>query len=270
MTRLVCRPLAPVVGDLAGNQRRVLETLATLSTAGADVIVLPELVTSGYVFTSQREAASCALAADGPELAQWSAALTGDTVAVAGFAERAPDGRLFNSAALVDAGGVRAVHRKAHLWDREKLFFAPGSHPAPVVETAFGRLAVMICYDLEFPEYTRQAALAGADMLAVPVNWPLVPRPTGERPPEVVIGQAAARVNRMVVACCDRVGTERGQEWTEGTTVIGADGWVLASGGPGSAEDGVWADVDLTAGRAKALTEHADLFADRRPDLYGA
>ena len=72
----------------------------------------------------------------------------------------------------------------------------------------------------EFPELTRSLALAGTQLLLVPTNWPLVPRPEGERPPEVVIGMAAARVNRMAVACADRVGLERGQDWTGGTTIV--------------------------------------------------
>ena len=67
--------------------------------------------------------------------------------------------------------------------------------------------------------------MRSADLLAVPTNWPLVYRPEGERPPEVQIGMAAARVNRMSIACCDRIGTERGQESTGGTTIIDESGW---------------------------------------------
>ena len=91
-----------------------------------------------------------------------------------------------------------------------------------------GRVGVAICYDLEFPEVTRHLALRGADLVAVPTNWPLVPRPDGEHPPEVVIAMAAARVNRVAIACCDRTGTERGVQWTAGATIVGVDGWVLA------------------------------------------
>ena len=108
-----------------------------------------------------------------------------------------------------------------------------------MLDTAVGRVAVVICYDLEFPELTRSVALAGAQLLLVPTNWPLVPRPAGERPPEVVIAMAAARVNRMAVVCADRVGTERGMEWTGGATIIGVDGWVAAeSREPGLLERG--------------------------------
>lgn len=265
MTRIVCRQLAPRMTDLAGNQRLILHTITDATASGADVLVLPELATSGYVFHSRAEVDACAITATDPLLAQWAAAIRGESVVVCGFAERGEDGTFHNSAAVVDASGVRAVYRKAHLWDRENLFFTPGSKRPPVVLTPFGRIGVMVCYDLEFPEYTRQVALAGADLIAVPTNWPKVDRPEGERPPEVLIAQATARVNRVAIACCDRSGTERGQEWTEGTSIINEEGWVAAM----ADDDGeARADTDLTAARDKRITAHNHLFDDRRTDLY--
>ena len=268
MTRVVCRQLAPRIADLAANRALSVAAIRAAVDDGADVVVLPELVTSGYVFASPHEAASVAITPDDELFAAWSAeAARGGAVVVGGFCERGPDDRLYNSAAVVDGSGVLGVYRKTHLWDREKLVFTPGLDAPRVLDTAVGRLGVLVCYDLEFPELTRSLALAGAELLAVPTNWPLVDRPPGERPPEVVIGMAAARVNRMFIACCDRTGTERGQRWTAGTTIIGADGWVLAEqGGEGPAA----ADVDLAQARAKTLTELCDALGDRRPELYAA
>ena len=266
-TRVVCRQLAPRLGDLAGNHRQIVATIADATAAGADVLVLPELATSGYVFETSAEVDSCAITPADPLVAEWSAAVSGRSVVVCGFAERGPDGVHFNSAAVLDVTGLLVVYRKAHLWDREKLFFTPGSHRPPVVDTVFGRIGVIICYDLEFPEYTREVALAGADLIAVPTNWPAVERPEGERPPEVLIAQAAARVNRVGIACCDRTGTERGQRWTEGTSIIDENGWLVSSAGPGPGHQAI-ADLDLTRSRDKAITPHNHLFTDRRPDLY--
>ena len=114
---------------------------------GADVILLPELVTSGYVFASREEAASVAITADDPLLAEWAAEAAlvhgGRGLVIAGFCERGDDGKLYNSAAVVDPAGVQAVYRKLHLWDREKLFFEPGHQPPPVLDTAVGRIGVM-------------------------------------------------------------------------------------------------------------------------------
>ncbi|HWE12520.1 MAG TPA: nitrilase-related carbon-nitrogen hydrolase [Solirubrobacteraceae bacterium] len=268
MIRIACQQLDPVIGDLAGNRALALAAIREAVESGADVVVLPELVTSGYMFDSPEEAAAVAIAPGHEILAEWAEeAARADIVLAAGFCELGDDGRVFNSAAVIDAGGLRAVYRKLHLWDREELFFTPGSAPPPVLDTRVGRVAAVICYDLEFPELTRSVALAGTQLLLVPTNWPLVPRPEGERPPEALIGMAAARVNRMAVACADRVGRERGQEWTGGTTIIGVDGWVAAeSRAPGL----VSADVDLAPALSKRLTENADAFADRRPELYTA
>ncbi|WP_219418522.1 nitrilase-related carbon-nitrogen hydrolase [Pseudonocardia nigra] len=264
MTRVVCRQLAPVLGDLEANRQASADAVRDAVAAGAEIVVLPELVTSGYVFADRAEAAAAAITPGHPLFADWAAA-AGRAVVVGGFCERGGDGGLYNSAAVVDAGGVRAVYRKTHLWDREKLVFDQGDDRPPVVDTAAGRLGVLICYDLEFPESTRDLAVRGADLLVAPVNWPLVDRPAGERPPEVVIAMAAARVNRVAIACCDRAGPERGQRWTEGTTIIDCSGWVAATPGPDGA---AVADLDLAASRDKALSPRNHAFGDRRPELY--
>lgn len=266
MTTIVCQQVAPRIADLQANRRLSLSAIADAVSAGADVVVLPELVTSGYVFESAEEAAAVALTPEDVLFEQW-AAEAGDAVVVGGFAERGDDGLVYNSAIVVDRSGVVGVYRKAHLWDREKLWFAPGSDPPRVFDTPAGRIGVLVCYDLEFPEMPRMLALAGAELICVPTNWPLGERPDGERPPEVTIAMAAARVNRVAIACCDRTGTERGQHWTAGASIVDEQGWVLASQtGAGQAR----ADVDLMRSHDKRYTELAALVADRRPDIYGA
>lgn len=267
--RIVCQQLAPVIGDLEGNRTLAREAIRRAVDAGADIVVLPELVTSGYVFASAAEAASLAVAADHQIFREWAAeaarAPRGEGLVVGGFCEQGEDGQLYNSAAVVAASGVVAVYRKLHLWDREKLFFRPGDALPPVLDTPHGKVGVLVCYDLEFAELTRTLALRGAELLVVPTNWPLVRRPGGEHPPEVIMAMAAARANRMAVACCDRSGVERGQAWTEGTTIVDQDGWIVAGAEGGSAT----AELDLERSRDKRLTELADLHGDRRPELYG-
>jgi predicted amidohydrolase len=268
MTRIVCQQLAPRIGSLDANRELSLNAIAAAVAERADVIVLPELVTSGYVFESAQEAASLAIPVTDPLLREWGAAASrGDAVVIGGFCERGDDGKIYNSAAVVDGSGVLGVYRKVHLWDREKLWFTAGDAAPRVFDTSHGRIGVIVCYDLEFPEMTRTLALAGAELIVVPTNWPLVERPDGERPPEVTIAMAAARVNRVSIACCDRVGTERGEEWTGGTSIVDENGWVLASQtGKGPAK----ALIDLTRSHDKSMTRLADVFGDRRPEIYGA
>jgi len=171
---------------------------------------------------------------------------------------------------LVDETGLRARYRKAHLWDREKAdLFTPGSDLPPVVDTAVGRIGLMICYDLEFPEWVRAVALNGAELLCAPVNWPLAPAPAGERPTEILKVQVGATVNRMFIAAADRVGTEAGQEWLGGTVIVGADGFPLTDIQLGT-ELTVMATTNLADARNKATSERNNVQTDRRPELYTA
>jgi len=98
--------------------------------------VLPELSDSGYVFSDGGEALSLASpASSGVTLREWrSLAARHDLTIAGGFCELGPDAKLYNSAAIVDASGTRAVYRKAHLWDAEKRIFTPGDSAPPVVK----------------------------------------------------------------------------------------------------------------------------------------
>jgi predicted amidohydrolase len=148
--------------------------------------------------------------------------------------------------------------------------FTPGDEPPLVLDTERGRIGLMVCYDLEFPEWVRAAALQHAELLCVPTNWPREPRPAGERPMEVLRAMVAASTNRMAVAVCDRCGAERGIDWVAGTAIAGPDGWLLAGPPPAPEPALVLADVNLAATRDKSLGPRNDALADRRPALYGA
>ncbi|MEV1287372.1 nitrilase-related carbon-nitrogen hydrolase [Micromonospora sp. NPDC049679] len=268
--QVACCQVRLAVGDVDGNRDRVRRAVEAAAAAGARIIVLPELANSGYVFTDAAEARSLAEPIDGPTVTGWSElARRLDVLLVGGFCELDADGRVRNSAVVVDATGVRAVYRKAHLWDREKFVFTPGDAAPAVVDTAYGRIAVMICYDLEFAEWIRLAALQGAQLLCAPVNWPQLPRPEGERPSEIVRVQAAAATNRIFVAVADRAGDERAVGWVGGTVIVDPDGWPLRDLALGR-EATVTATLDLDAARDKHISEHNDVHADRRPELYTA
>lgn len=251
------------------NREAAAAAITAAADGGARVIVLPELTPSGYVFSGPAEARSLAEPADGPTAAQWSRlAANRDLVIVGGICELGERGRLYNSAILVDHRGLRAVYRKAHLWDGELACFVPGDAAPPVIGTRYGRIAVLICYDAEFPEWVRLPALAGAELLAVPTNWPAEPVPAGQRPMVVASIQVAAFANRMFIAAACRCGPERGVSWVGGSIIAGQDGYPLA--GP-AGPDGpplLLADCDLQLARSKATSPHNDAHADRRPDLY--
>jgi predicted amidohydrolase len=266
-TRVACAQVPLCIGDTAGNRATCRTAVESAARDGAQIVVLPELASSGYVFADRAELSSLAETRDGPAISEWAdlAEAFGLTI-VAGFPEAAGDA-VYNSAAVVDPTGLRGVYRKAHLWDSENAVFDRGDDLPMVVDTDHGRIGVMVCYDVEFPEWVRAVALSGADLLCAPVNWPLLPRPEGERPTEMVRALAGAGMNRMPMAVCDRVGTERGQAWIGGSVVIDADGYPLATAGFGTAGV-VTADVDLAESRVKRINAHNDVLGDRRTDLY--
>lgn len=268
VTVAACRIPARIdAPDPAIAERAVREAVA----GGARLVVLPELAVCGYAFADASEARAAAEPADGPTVARF-AALSAELrcVVVAGFAELGADGRVYNSAVVVEDGLRRAVYRKVHLWDREHTLFTPGDAAPPVVVTAAGRIAPMVCYDLEFPEWVRRAAQDGAEIVAAPVNWPWRPTPGGQDPLEVAKVRAVAGAYRVHVVAADRCGTERGVAWFEAPVIADADGNLLAGpGGPPPGEPGVLlAALDPAAARDKHLTPHNHVLRDRRPDLY--
>ncbi|MDI1330300.1 nitrilase family protein [Pseudomonas sp.] len=269
-TVVACCQVAPKIGDLAYNRTLTERAIRSAALQGAQVVVLPELVQSGYLFADRDEALSLSETTDGPALRLWTAlAKELNVVVVGGFCERLQGDALANSAAMIDPQGLRAVYRKAHLWDAESEIFSPGNEAPPVVETVHGRIGMLICYDLEFPEWVRLPALAGAELLCAPVNWPDGPRPPTERPAEVVRVQANASVNRMFIAACDRHGHERGFGWVQGSVIVDADGYPLAGPAEQGGEQILLATLNLAEARNKRISARNDLHRDRRLGLYG-
>ncbi len=266
--RVAACQLSLRIGETGHNRAAAREAIAIAAGQRAGIVVLPELVPSGYVFSGAAEARSLAEPADGPTISEWQRlAARHNLVIIGGFCELGESGELLNSAAIIDPGGTRAVYRKAHLWDAEQDVFTPGDREPPVVDTACGRIGVMVCYDAEFPEWVRKPALAGADLLAVPTNWPAEPRPAGERPMVVLNVQAAASANRIFIAAADRCGTERGVTWVGGAVIAGVDGYPLAGPARAGQPAVLVADCDLSLARSKANSPRNDVHADRRPAL---
>lgn len=232
-----------------------------------DLLVLPELATSGYLFRDREECLAAGEATDGPSVTAWRrwAKSRGGWI-VGGFVERAGD-RVFNAAALVGPQGECHVYRKIHLFGREKHTFDPGDRPfeAHEIETARGWLTVgvMICFDWYFPESARSLALLGAEVLLHPSNL-VLPHCQGAMPTRCL-------ENRVFAVTANRVGSDdRGDglaiEFTGASQVSGPG--EIRHRAPVAEESVHVQEVDLTVARSKRVTDTNDLLADRRPDLY--
>jgi predicted amidohydrolase len=271
--RIAVAQYEPHVGDLAGNREQAVHWSRLGAAEGADLVVLPELASSGYTFASAAEAA--AAAEDASEGATVRALVdvareTGVHI-VCGIDELAGDCR-HNSAVLLGPSGRLATYRKLHLFYDEQRWFTPGSS-LPLVDLPFGRVGMVICYDLWFPEAVRALALAGADIVAVPTNWVASFKRTvyddrgycqGD-----YVAMAAAAQNGVVMACADRIGEERGLTFLGASIIVGADGWPVAGPAPAAEPALLVADVPLSgAVAARQRTPRHNLLGDRRPDAY--
>ncbi|MRR09235.1 acyltransferase, partial [bacterium] len=154
-----------------GRVEKNLETIERLvSSRRADLLVLPELCTTGYSFVSQREARDLAEPAAGPSIAFLRKLAKSNRVnLVAGFAE-SHGGKVYNSAALVRPDGTVGIYRKTHLFGNEKKWFAPGDTGFRVFPMGKVRLGLMICVDWFFDEAARTLALRGAQVICHPSN----------------------------------------------------------------------------------------------------
>jgi N-carbamoylputrescine amidase len=143
----------PQVGleNLACNARAVTERLELAVSQRADLIVLPELATTGYSFNSRAEAYAHAEEVPmGSTVQAWETFSRKHRVYIVGCLPERDGVQLFDTAVLVGPDGYIGKYRKTHLWNEEKLFFTPGNLGYPVFETKLGRIGLLVCWDIWF------------------------------------------------------------------------------------------------------------------------
>jgi predicted amidohydrolase len=265
--RLAVYQFAPKLGDVPSNLDAILRQVADVD---ANLIVFPECALSGYGFESAEEAVRAAEPIPGP-----STELIARTCrdrerwAIVGMLERDPEsGALYNSAVVIGPGVVAGVYRKNHLpflgVDR---FAAKGDRGLPVFTTPFGKIGVLICYDLAFPEAARVLKLGGAQLLCVPTNWPEAASISCDYSPFV-----RAHENHIHVATANRVGEESGFRFPGRSRIIDCTGDLRAAAGDGKAL--LTADLDLAQSVKNRQVivpgrYEVDRIGHRRPELYG-
>jgi N-carbamoylputrescine amidase len=261
-------------GQLEHNQVRILNAIGSAAERGADLIVLPELASSGYRLSDWHQAHAVAEPIPGPTTELWreQAELYGCFI-VGGICER-EETRLYNSVAVVGADGVLARYRKLHLFDEERLLFEPGDAGLPIVTLPFGRVGVVVCYDLRFLEALRILSLRGADLVAVPTAW--APGFDRTPPPDGIIDQVKAaavqaNLNQLFIAAASRVGADGDLPYLGSSAIINPHGRFVI--GPVSQTDEVIETAQLDFAEARRAKVRAPLItplADRRTDVYSA
>jgi predicted amidohydrolase len=252
---------APVFGAKEANLARAREFMAE---AKADLIVLPELFATGYIFESREELLSLA---EGPEGVTFTTladiSRTNATTIVAGIAER--DGDLcYNSCFVFSHGEVIGSYRKIHLFDLEKAMFAPGNRGFSVVDLDGVKLGLMICFDWIFPESMRSLTLMGAQVICHPANL-LLPHC-----PQAMITRCVE--NRVFAITANRIGTEAraGREisFIGSSQIIGPRGEMLVRAGHDELLQII--EIDPSLADDKLVTPNNHLLHDRRPEAYTA
>jgi predicted amidohydrolase len=252
----------PRLGEKDHNLKRVEEMIRQ---SDADLLVLPELFNSGYLFLSTEEVASAAEPIPEGPTTQLLMRLAREQNMhiVAGLAEEA-GGELYNSAALITPGEDVTAYRKIHLFMDEKEFFRSGDQGFPVVDVGPARLGLMVCFDWIFPESARILALKGADIICHPANLVL---PFCQK---AMVTRCLE--NGVFAITANRTGAEtRGDKsltYSGLSQVIGPRGEVLCSAGADDEVVGA-VEVDPLKARDKKVTEQNELLGDRKPGLYG-
>ena len=237
------------------------------STPDVDFFVLPELWSAGYFsFEHYTERAETL---DGPtvSMCQRVARDLGASVHVGSIVERDDEGRLHNTAVLIDAAGrIAQTYRKIHVFGYKSLesqLLTPGT-TLSVVESPLGGLGSTTCYDLRFPGLWQQLSERGADTVVVPAAWPAARREHWR-----LLTQARAVEHQVWVVACNAGGTQRGVELGGFSRIVDPSGRVIAECGGG--EEVVVAEVnpDLVAEvraefpvLADRLTDYASISAE--------
>lgn len=243
-------------GEVDANLAHARAALKRVSEQGARLAVLPEMWSSGF---SYRNLGALAMrtAEIVEELQQLSRTL--GLVIVGSMPEPHGD-RVFNSVHLMDNGTLAGVYRKMHLFSLlgEERSFAAGNGWL-LAQTSVGRIGVIICYDLRFPELSRRLALEGAQIICVPAQWP---RPRDEHWRTLLLARAIE--NQLFVVSANTCGTIGKLDFFGMSMIIGPRGEILAEAGAGETE--IMASLDM--GEIGDWRAQIPCFSDRRPELY--
>lgn len=248
-----------ILGDPEANFARARQMTAEAARRGSDIVVLPELWSTGY---DLERAGSYATRTDAGVFAQVAALARQHNVAVLGSClSLLGEGRFGNTAVFFTAEGeALAQYTKIHLFRlmEEEQYLVAGDRLS-LVETAWGKAGLTICYDLRFPELFRAYALAGARIVFVPSEWPH-PRLAHWQ----TLLRARAVENQMVVVACNRVGSSKGTDFFGHSCIIDPWGETVIEGG----ESELLLTAEIDTDKVEQVRARIPVFADRRPQIY--
>lgn len=255
--------MTPVNGNISGNLAK-MEAIANeckQKFPNVRLLLFPELCTTGYVLSETLK-----------EVAQtWNDFIFQRMSRLAqklqlyiayGYVEKEDEANLYNSLILIHPSGQCAGnYRKIHLTPLEKAWFTPGAKPV-LVNTELGRIGLMICWDLAFPELARHLSVRGAELLLVPCAW--------ESPfhaPFQKFAMARALDNTVYVAACNQVGRSFSFHFFGLSCIYGPDGSEIAIANMDDQEEIIRATIDENWRQELKQTFYT-MMNERRTDIF--
>ncbi|AMA72410.1 MULTISPECIES: nitrilase-related carbon-nitrogen hydrolase [Aneurinibacillus] len=224
MLTIALAQLKGIPFDKKSNLTRTISTIQMCKEKGVDYVLFPELFLSGYFIQDQIQKLAETAEGESIQIIQEKAKEAGIGVII-GFPEFYKN-QYYNSAAFIGKdGSLKGVYRKVHLFDKEKEFFTPGEE-FPVFRTEAGNIAIMMTFDVEFPEMARIYAMNGVEMIMV-LNAHSVPY----EPHQEVFLRARALENQIFIAAANKVGLEGMTLYFGESAVISPEGNFLTRGG---------------------------------------
>jgi len=244
------------LGDIDKNLSHVTATLSRLAREGVELAVLPEMWSCGFAYRELNQ-----LAKRTPELVERLKALSAElSMTIVGSLPEPHGEKVFNTAYVVDRGAVAGSYRKMHLFSLmgEDRHLDSGDSIL-LADTSVGKIGVMICYDLRFPELARRLAVEGADIIVVPGEWP---KPREEHWRTLLRGRAIE--NQLFVVAANACGVIGKLDFFGSSLILGPKGEILAEGGYENCEPTALLDPAEMVRWRESIT----CFKDRRPDCY--
>ena len=257
--RVSCIQMDMLLGCPEENFRRADQLIRQAAQEQPDVIVLPETWNTGFFPENVMELAD----QDGQQTKAVIGKLAKEFSVniVAGSVANIREGRVYNTAFVFDREGrCIASYDKTHLFSPmgEDTYFTPGDHLCRFTLDGL-RCAVVICYDIRFPELTRSLAVEGLDMLFVVSQWPDVRIAHLE-----TLTQARAIENQIFVVCCNSCGQAGQTKYGGHSAVIDPWGQILAKAKKEEKVLTTKTDVCILTDIRNSI----HVFRDRRPELY--
>lgn len=252
------------LGDVEGNIAKAIDQIAEATGNGADMVVLPELFNTGYHLDTVGPKMSEYAAMDEYTIEALSAAARKNhCYVIAGMPMlHVLKGVPFNSAVFINRDGeIQGSFDKVHLWALERFYFRSGNS-FPVFETEFGKVGIIICYDLGFPEAARTLALRGAELIVCPSAW-------CKEDMDIWHTNVGCRAleNTCFLAAVNRFGREGSDLYMPGHSMVCDPRGHRIAYVEEEAETILYADIDFDEVRKNRAT--SPYLRDRRPDVYG-